>query len=46
MKNLNIKDPLLLEEQILDCVFKKRRLAGEVKIMRSAKNRELFFKKK
>lgn len=38
MKGLNIKDPLLLEEQILDTVYKKRRLAGEVKVMRNAKN--------
>ena len=46
MKGLNIKDPLLLEEQILDTIYKKRRLAGEVKVMRKTKNQEQFFKKK
>ena len=46
MKGLNIQDPLILEEQILDCVYKKKRLEGEVKVMRSTKNREQFFRKK
>ena len=46
MKGLNIQDPLILEEQILDTVYKKRRLEGEVKVMRSTKNREQFFRKK
>ena len=46
MKSLNINDPLILEEQILDVLFKKRRLAGEVKVMRQTKNKEQFFKKK
>ena len=40
MKGLNIQDPLILEEQILDCVYKKKRLEGEVKVMRTTKNRE------
>jgi len=46
MKDLNIKDPLILEEQILDILYQKRRLAGEVKVMRSTKNKEQFFRKK
>ena len=40
MKGLNINDPLLLEEQILDVLFQKRRLAAELKVMRSARNQE------
>ena len=46
MKGLNINDPLLLEEQILDTLYKKRRLVGEVKVMRTARNQAEFFKKK
>lgn len=46
MKGLNINDPLILEEQILDVLFKKRRLAAEVKVMRAARGREMFAKKK
>jgi hypothetical protein len=46
MKGLDINDPLLLEEQILDILYKKRRLAGEVRVMRSARNQAEFFKKK
>jgi len=46
MKDLNINDPLILEEQILDILYQKRRLAGEVKVMRSTKNKEQFFRKK
>lgn len=40
MKGLNINDPLLLEEQILDTLYQKRHLAGEVKVMRRTKNQE------
>lgn len=46
MKDLNINDPLVLEEQILDILYKKRSLANEVKVMRSTKNNEQFFRKK
>ena len=46
MKGLDINDPLLLEEQILDTLYKKRRLAGEVRVMRSTRNQAEFFKKK
>ena len=45
MKGLAINDPLVLEEQILDVLFKKRRLAGEVKIMRQARGREMYARK-
>lgn len=46
MKGLNINDPLLLEEQILDTLYKKRRLGTEVKVMRSTRNQKDFFRKK
>jgi hypothetical protein len=37
MKNIDINDPLDLEEKILDVTFNKRRLDNEVKIMRRTK---------
>lgn len=37
MKNIDINDPLDLEEKILDIQFNKRRLENEVKIMRRTK---------
>lgn len=46
MKDLNINDPLILEEQILDILYKKRRLAGEVAVMRRTQNQQQFFRKK
>ena len=46
MKGLAINDPLVLEEQILDVLFKKRRLAGEVKVMRAARGKEMYARKK
>ena len=46
MKDLDIHDPLILEEQILDVLFKKRRLAAEVKVMRAARGKEMFARKK
>ena len=46
MKDLDIHDPLILEEQILDVLFKKRRLAGEVKVMKATRGKEMFARKK
>ena len=46
MKDLDIHDPLVLEEQILDVLFKKRRLAAEVKVMRAARGKEMYARKK
>ena len=46
MKDLNINDPLLMEEQILDLTFRKRALALEVKVAARSKNQEQFFRQK
>lgn len=46
MKDLNINDPLVMEEQILDLTFRKRALALEVKVASRSKNQEQFFRKK
>jgi hypothetical protein len=46
MKELNITDPLILEEQILDTLFNIRRLRKEVAVLRRTKGKEQFFKKK
>ena len=46
MKDLDISDPLILEEQILDVLYRKRRLAAEVKVMRATRSKELFAAKK
>lgn len=46
MQGLAIQDPLVLEEQILDVLFKKRRLATEVKVMRASRGKEMYARKK
>ena len=40
MKDLNITDPLILEEQILDTLFNIRRLRKEVAVLRRTKGKE------
>ena len=44
MKDIDINDPLDLEERILDIQFKKRRLDNEVRIMRRQKQNDNFFR--
>lgn len=44
MKDIDINDPLDLEERILDIQFKKRRLDNEVRVMRRQKQSDNFFK--
>ena len=44
MKNIDINDPLDLEEKILDIQFNKRRLDNEVKIMRRTRTSDQYFK--
>ena len=43
---MNITDPLILEEQILDTIFNIRRLKKEVAFLRRTKGKEMFFRKK
>jgi hypothetical protein len=43
MKDLDIDDPLDLEERVLDITFRKRRLEAEVKLMRRTRRSEQFF---
>ena len=45
MKGLSINDPLVMEEQILDLVYKKRRLQKEVNVMRNTRDKEHFMRK-
>ncbi len=45
MLGLNITDPLILEEQILDSIFNIRRLKKEVAVLRRTKGKEMFFRK-
>lgn len=45
MLGLNITDPLILEEQILDTIFNIRRLKKEVAVLRRTKGKEMFFRK-
>lgn len=45
MLGLNITDPLILEEQILDLIFNIRRLKKEVAVLRRTKGKETFFRK-
>jgi len=44
MKNIDINDPLELEEKILDIQFNKRRLDNEVKVMRRTRTSDQYFK--
>lgn len=44
MGNIDINDPLDLEERILDLQFKKRRLDNEVRLMRKQKKSDDYFK--
>lgn len=44
MGNIDINDPLDLEERILDLQFKKRRLDNEVRLMRRQKKSDEYFK--
>ena len=45
MLGLNITDPLILEEQILDSIFNIRRLKKEVAVLRRTKGKEMVFRK-
>jgi len=44
MKNIDINDPLELEEKILDIQFNKRRLDNEVKVLRRTRTSDQYFK--
>jgi hypothetical protein len=44
MKDIDISDPLDLEERILDIQFKKRRLDNEVRVMRRQSKNDNYFK--
>lgn len=44
MKDIDINDPLDLEERILDIQFKKRRLDNELRVMRRQRQQDNFFK--
>jgi hypothetical protein len=46
MKGLNITDPLILEEQVLDATFNIRRLRKEVAVLKKTKGKDMFFRKK
>jgi hypothetical protein len=46
MNDIDIDDPLDLEERVLDLTFKKRRLEAEVKLMRRSRRSEEFFRNK
>ena len=45
MKGITIKDPLVLEEQILDLVYKNKRLQTEVKQMKITYDKVHFMQK-
>ena len=46
MGELDIKDPLILEEQILDLTYKSRRMRLELKQLETSKENKNFIRKK
>lgn len=46
MKGLNITDPLILEEQVLDLTFDIRRMRKDIAVLKRTKGKDMFFRKK